>query len=66
MITKNITLTKLIASEGMTLTNGKVYGKEAYLGCNDSPDNWYEITDEEAKKIQEERSKADELLSNSG
>ncbi len=66
MITENITLTKLIASEGMTLTNGEVFGKEAYLGRNDSPENWYEITDEEAKKIEDERNKTDELLSNSG
>lgn len=66
MTTENITLTKLIASEGMTLTNGEVYGIEVYLGRNDSPENWYEITDEEAEKIQEERNKTDELLSNSG
>lgn len=57
MITENITVIKLKASEGMILTNGEVYGKEAYLGCNDKPDNWYEITVEEAEKIQEERNK---------
>ena len=66
MTTENITLTKLIASEGMTLTNGEVFGKEVYLGRNDSPENWYEITDEEAEKIEDERNKTDELLSNSG
>lgn len=66
MTTENITLTKLIASECMTLTNGEVFGIEVYLGRNDSPENWYEITDEEAEKIQEERNKTDELLSNSG
>ena len=42
-----INLIKLTASEGMVLTNGEAYGKEIYLGCNDSEENWYEITQEE-------------------
>ena len=57
MITESIELIKLTASEGMVLTNGGAYGKEIYLGCNDSPDNWNEITDaeyEEVLKQQEE------------
>lgn len=45
---------KLTAAEGMTLTNGEAYGKEVYLGCNDSPDNWQEITDSEAAALQAE------------
>ena len=48
-----IELVKLTANEGMTLTNGEAFGKEIYLGCNDSPDNWYEITDEQAAALQE-------------
>ena len=48
-----IELRKLTATEGMVLTNGEVYSKEVYLGCNDSPDNWYEITEEEYNEIQE-------------
>ena len=51
MIETKIELRKLTAAEGMTLTNGDVYGKEIYLGKNDSPDNWYEITDAEHEKI---------------
>lgn len=46
-----IELIKLTASEGMVLTNGEAYGKEIYLGCNDSPDNWSEITDAEYEEI---------------
>ena len=42
---------KLTAAEGMTLTNGEVYGKNVYLGLNDKPENWYEITDEEYNRI---------------
>lgn len=42
-----IELRKLTASEGMMLTNGEIYGKEIYLGVNDSPDNWHEVTKEE-------------------
>ena len=54
MTQTTIELVKLTASDGMTLTNGEVFGKEVYLGCNSTPDNWYEITDEEAKKLQEQ------------
>ena len=46
-----IELTKLTASKGMVLTNGEAYGKEIYLGCNDSPENWREITEEEYNRI---------------
>lgn len=54
MITETITRIKLIASEGMTLTNGEVFGKEVYLAVTDSPDNWREIADSEAEKIEKE------------
>lgn len=53
MITETITIQKLTASEGMTLTNGEAFGKEVYLGRNDKPENWQEITDEQAKTLQE-------------
>lgn len=49
-----IELRKLTASNGFTLTNGEAFGKEIYLGCNDSPDNWTEIIDEEADRLQQE------------
>ncbi len=51
MITENILVLK--ADENMTLTNGEAFGKVVYLGKNDSASNWHEITDEEAKAIQE-------------
>ena len=50
---ETIELRKLTASDGYVLTNGEAYGKEIYLGCNDKPENWFEITDEEAKLIQQ-------------
>ena len=49
-----IELRKLIASDGFTLTNGEAFGKVIYLGCNDSPNNWNEITDEEADRLKQE------------
>lgn len=52
MMRSTVELIKLTAAEGMTLTNGEAYGKEIYLGCNDSPDNWREIPDSEAEAMQ--------------
>ncbi len=48
MTQEKIELRKLTAAEGMTLTNGEVFGKEVYLGKFDSAENWTEITDQEA------------------
>ena len=47
MITENITLIKLTASDGMVLTDGTSYGKEVYLGANDLADRWREIPESE-------------------
>lgn len=50
-----IELRRIDASEGMVLTNGQAFsdvGGFIYLACNDSPENWYEITDEKAEEIQ--------------
>lgn len=49
---ETIELRKLTAAEGMTLYNGSAFGKEVYLGQNDSPENWREITDAEAAAMQ--------------
>ena len=46
---------ELKASKGMVLTNGETFssvGGSVYLGVNDSPENWYEITAEEAERLQ--------------
>lgn len=53
MIQETITRIKLIASEGMMLTNGDVIGKEVFLGTGDSVDNQHEITEAEAQEIME-------------
>lgn len=52
MKTETITTIKLIASEGMTLTDGEDFGKVIYIGTGDSADNWHEITDTEAESLQ--------------
>ena len=54
--TKTVELRILTASKGMVLTDGEVYssvGGQVYLGVNDSPDNWHEITEEEYNTIKE-------------
>lgn len=53
MTQETIQLRKLTAAEGMTLYNGDTFGKEIYLGKNDSPENWWEITDAEAAAIEQ-------------
>lgn len=52
MIVSTVQLRKLVADDGMTLTNGDSYGKTIYLGVNDSPENWHEITEAEADAAQ--------------
>lgn len=52
-----IEIQTITAADGMVLTNGKAFtevGGTVYLGCNDSPENWYEITAEEAAALQPE------------
>ena len=55
MKTETIEIKKLVASDGMTLTNGQAYGKIIYLGVNDREENWREITNAEYEKIVAER-----------
>ena len=38
---------KLIAKEGMLLTNGESYGRVVFLGSGDSPDHWHMISQAE-------------------
>ena len=60
MIIETIELRKMTANRGMVLTNGEAYssvGGSIYLGKNDMPENWHEITEaeyEEILKAQEE------------
>lgn len=42
----------LIAKEGYVYTNGETFSNVIRLGINDSADNWHEITEEEAEKLQ--------------
>ena len=52
---ENITITKITADEGKILTNGKVYGREIYLGAAQSADEYYEISEQEYIKITAKR-----------
>ena len=44
--------TTIKADEGMKLTNGTTFGDTVYIGKNDSADNWHEITEAEAERLQ--------------
>lgn len=49
-----IEIQTITASEGMVLTNGMAFssvGGIVYLGNNDIPENWWEITAEEAEEL---------------
>ena len=62
--TKTVELRVLTASNGMVLTDGEVYssvGGQVYLGVNDSPENWYEITEEEYNSIVEQETTSEEM-----
>lgn len=54
MITGNIQITTLEPDDGKWLTNGETFSKKVYLGKNDSPDNWQEITEEEKERFEKE------------
>ena len=45
--------TVLYADEGKILTDGKTYGRIIYLEVGGSSEAFYEITEEEYKKIKE-------------
>ncbi len=62
METTKIELIKLTPSEGMVLTNGETYSTEVYLGKNDSPDNWHEITVEEYEKVLEKEMEENRMI----
>ena len=63
MTTENIQLIKLTAADGMVLTDGISYGKEVYLGINDTEDRWTEIPESEVPN-QDEPEKPHELIGN--
>lgn len=44
----------LTAKEGYVYTNGETFSTVIRLGKNDSSDNWHEITEAEAERLQSE------------
>lgn len=49
---------KLIASDGMTLTDGEAFGKTVYLAADADASAWYEITDTDAEVLKKDREEA--------
>lgn len=54
MQTETITRIKLIASDGMMLTDGENYGKEVFLASDADAGMWREITEAEYDEIQKQ------------
>ena len=52
MKTETIKITHLHAAEGKRLTDGKTYAIDVYLAPGDSPENWHEIDEAEAARLQ--------------
>lgn len=47
-------ITVLSPAEGMRLTDGETVAEsEVYLAANDAPENWREVTEEEAEHMME-------------
>ncbi|MBQ7799641.1 MAG: hypothetical protein IJ370_04040 [Oscillospiraceae bacterium] len=55
MTQETIKIKKLIAADGMILTNGDTYGKEIFLGSGDDVSNWHEITEAEYEEAMKEQ-----------
>ena len=50
---------KLIADEGMMLTNGEAFGKTVYLASGDDGSGWSEVTESEAERLREANEEAE-------
>ena len=59
---EQITRTKLTASEGMVLTDGKEYASIIFLAVGADASKWYEIPESEYKKILAEKEKANQPI----
>lgn len=55
-----VIINKIIADEGMILTDGNSYGRVVYLGKSDTAENWHEITEEEYQEILKEQEENNE------
>ena len=60
MRTEEITMRKIIADEGMVLTDGDTYGKEIFLAEGVSVDDYTEITQEEYDAIAKAEAETEE------
>ena len=59
---ETITRIKLIANDGMVLTNGTDYGREVFLADTETAENWHEITEEEYNEILKAKEQANAEL----
>lgn len=58
---ETIVINKLVASEGMLITDGTSYGKVVRLAEGQAESDFFEITEEEYSRILEEKRKEQQL-----
>lgn len=68
-INKKVTIRILVSSGGYLLTQvadvepqDRIYSEKVYLAVTDSPDNWMEITVEEAEKRRKTAQEVNDIL----
>ena len=49
---------KVLAADGMTLTNGEAFGKTVYLAVGTDASAWYEVADAEAEVLKKDLEEA--------
>lgn len=49
---------KLLAADGMTLTDGEAFGKTVYLAAGADVSVWYEVADAEAEVLKKDLEEA--------
>lgn len=69
--TMNVTVRVIVPDSGNVLTQAsdvdikeRVFSEKIWLACNDSPDNWKEISEAEANELRKQKEEAEKASEN--